>query len=79
MPVKSPFTTEERIWIVKQFKQKVGPLLRRSATKNQLYFMQGGATCHTIPSNLEFLLNKFNGRLISNKTDIARRIVPKLN
>ena len=31
------------------------------------------------PSNLEFLLNKFNGRLISNKTDIAWRIVPKLN
>ena len=46
---------------------------------DQQYFMQGGATCHTIPSNLEFLLNKFNGRLISNKTDIAWRIVSKLN
>ena len=39
-------------------------------TKQQVYLMQDGATCHTIAENLEFLNEKFGGRVILNKTDI---------
>lgn len=48
----------------------VWPLLKGVATRKQLFFMQDGATCHTTQLNLEFLLSKFAGRVISNKTDI---------
>lgn len=50
--------------------EKVWPLLKHRATREQLYFMQDGATCHTTPMNLAFLKSKFGGRVISNKTDI---------
>lgn len=49
--------------------EKVWPLLKHRATREQLYFMQDGATCHTTHMNLEFLQSKFGGRVISNKTD----------
>ena len=32
--------------------------------------MQDGATCHTTDNNLSFLMDKFNGRVISNKTEV---------
>ena len=50
--------------------EKVGPLLKHRATREQLYFMQDGATCHTTQLNLEFLRSKFVNRVISNKTDL---------
>ena len=66
-----PFLREERIWIVLKFGEvMVWPLWKGVATRKQLFFMQDGATCHTTQLNLEFLLSKFAGRVISNKTDI---------
>lgn len=50
--------------------EQVWPAVRHIATRNQLYFMQDGATCHTTKMNLDFLQEKFQGRVISNKTDI---------
>ena len=50
--------------------EKVWPLLKHRATREQLYFMQDGATCHTTPLNLDFLRSKFAGRVISHKTDL---------
>ena len=81
----SPFSQDQRIWIVEKFfiegsinqfvykellEEKVGPLLKHRATREQLYFMQDGATCHTTQLNLEFLRSKFVDRVISNKTDL---------
>jgi hypothetical protein len=40
------------------------------ATRKGYYFMQDGASSHTTKANLEFLLSKFQGRVISNKTNI---------
>ena len=50
--------------------EKVGPLLKHRATREQLYFMQDGATCHATQLNLKFLLSKFVDHVISNKTDL---------
>ena len=50
--------------------EQVWPAVRGIARRNQLYFMQDGATCHTTRMNLEFLHSKFQGRVISNKSDI---------
>ena len=49
--------------------EKIWPCLKGVATRHQVYFMQDGATCHTTKLNLDFLQKKFNGRLISNKTE----------
>ena len=49
--------------------EKIWPCLKGVATRHQVYFMRDGATCHTTKLNLDFLQKKFNGRLISNKTE----------
>ena len=54
----------------KLLKEKVWPAVRAKATRNALWYMQDGATCHTSQNNLYFLLDKFDGRVISNKTDV---------
>lgn len=51
--------------------EKVWPAVRAKATRNMLWYMQDGATCHTTKNNLSFLLDKFGGRVISNKTDVT--------
>ena len=81
----SPFSQDQRIWIVEKFfiegsinqfvykellEEKVGPLLKHRATREQLYFMQDGSTCHITQLNLKFLRSKFVDRVISNKTDL---------
>ena len=45
-------------------------LTRSKVTRQQLYFMQDGATCHTAANNLDFLADKFDDRVISLKTDL---------
>ena len=50
--------------------KKVWPIVKNIATRRQLWFMQDGARCHTTQINLQFLQNKFHGRVISNLTDI---------
>ena len=49
---------------------KVWPIVKNVAARQQLWFMQDGARCHTTQLNLQFLQNKFHGRVISNLTDI---------
>lgn len=51
---------EEQIW----------PKVRNIASRKQVYFMQDGAKPHTTQMNLDYLKDKFQGRLISNKTAI---------
>ena len=51
-------------------KEQVWPMVKGVATRQKLYFMQNGATCHTVAENLAFLCEKFGGCVISNKTDI---------
>ena len=52
-------------------KDKVWPKLKRLTERNLLWFQQDGATCHTTNQNLSFLNEKFNGRVISNKTSVV--------
>ena len=40
-------------------------------TRNQLWYMQDRATCHTTANNLQFLTDKFAERLISLKTEVV--------
>ena len=40
-------------------------------TRNQLWYMQDCATCHTTANNLQFLTDKFAERLISLKTEVV--------
>ena len=49
---------------------KIWPAIRSKVTRQQLYFMQDGATCHTAANNLDFLADKFDDRVISLKTDL---------
>ena len=51
-------------------KDDIWPSIKGVTTRHSLYFMQDGATCHTVAENLKFLDEKFSGRVISNKTDI---------
>ena len=51
-------------------KDQVWTLVKGVATRQQLDFMQDGATCHTVVENLAFLSEKFGGCVISNKKDI---------
>ena len=76
----SPFSPDQRIWIVKKFGElKSATLVRRafriefkvnSPSKLPHQMDQDGATCHTTPLNLDFLRSKFAGRVISHKTDL---------
>ena len=71
--VLGPFLIEGSInqFVYKELlEEKVLPLLKHRATREQLNLMQDGATCHTTPINLEFLRSKLVGRVISNKTDL---------
>ena len=71
--VLGPFLIEGSInqFVYKELlEQKVLPLLKHRATREQLNLMQDGATCHTTPINLEFLRSKLVGSVISNKTDL---------
>ena len=71
--VLRPFLIEGSInqFVYKELlEEKVLPLLKHRATREQLNLMQDGATCHTTPINLEFLRSKLVGRVISNKTDL---------
>ncbi len=54
----------------KLLKEKVWPAVKAKATRNALWYMQDGATCHTSQNNLSFLLDKFDDSVISNKTDV---------
>ena len=47
------------------------PAVSRIATRNSVYFMQDGASCHTTPENISYLNDKFKGQVISNKTDVV--------
>ena len=49
---------------------KVWPAVRRSASRNRLWFMQDGARPHTTNECLDFLKEKFNNRVISDKLDL---------
>ena len=51
--------------------KKVWSAVRSKATRHNLWFMQDGATCHTTENNLSILKEEFNGRIISNKTDMV--------
>ncbi len=51
--------------------QKVWPAVRSKASRHNLWFMQDGANCHTTENNLTFLNQRFNGRIVSNKTDVV--------
>ena len=50
-------------------KDKVWPAVRSVANRKNLYFQQDGATPHTTNQVMEFLHNKFHGRVISRKAD----------
>ena len=51
-------------------KNKIWPAIRSKVTRNQLWYMQDGATCHTTANNLQFLADKFAERVISLKTEV---------
>ena len=51
-------------------KDEIWPKVRSQVQRQQLWFMQDGATCHTTENNLKFLMEKFSGRVISNKTEV---------
>ena len=48
----------------------VWPALRSEATRKGYWWMQNGATVHCTTSAKDFLLEKFNGRVISKGTPI---------
>ena len=48
---------------------KVWPAVRRSASRNRLWFMQDGARPHTTNECLDFLKEKFNNRVISDRVE----------
>ena len=48
----------------------VWPAVRGVATRQGLWYMQDGATCHTTNFNMEWLMEKFQGRIISNKAEV---------
>ena len=48
----------------------VWPEVRGRARRNQYWWQQDGATSHMTKDVLEFLLDKFNGRLISRRSEI---------
>ena len=47
----------------------VWPVIRHVATRNSLWLMQDGATCHTTRYNMDHLKEKFGNRIISNKSE----------
>ena len=50
-------------------KETVWPAVRSRATRNRLYFMQDGASPHTTNQVMQFLEEKFQGRVISRKAE----------
>ena len=48
----------------------VWPEVRHVATRQELWWMQDGATCHTTNFNMEYLREKFQDRIISNKAEV---------
>ena len=63
--------TMDRFVYADLLEEKVWPAVSRIATRNSVYFMQDGASCHTTPENISYLNDKFKGRVISNKTDVV--------
>ena len=78
IPIVHPFITEEgRSLSVNGsvyhdlLQEKVWPTFRSSATRQQLWWMQDGAPAHCTNEAKTFLLEKFQGRVISRGTDRA--------
>ncbi len=52
-------------------KNKIWPAIWSKVTRNQSWYMQDGATCHTTVNNLQFLADKFAERVNSLKTEVV--------
>ena len=50
-------------------RETVWHAVRHRATRNQLHFQQDGASPHTTNQVMQFLEEKFQGRVISRKAD----------
>ena len=50
-------------------KDDVWPEVRNASSRRRYWFMQDGATSHTTNLNVNFLLEKFRGRLISRRSE----------
>ena len=53
--------TMDRFVYADLLEEKVWPAVSRIATRNSVYFMQDGASCHTTPENISYLNDKFEG------------------
>ena len=49
----------------------IWPAVRGTVTWNQIWYMQDGATCYTTKDNLNFVFEKLNRRVISNRCHLA--------
>ena len=54
---------------LKMLKEVLWPQIRYISTRKGLWFQQDGATPHTCKTVLDFLREKFHGRILSNLTD----------
>ena len=57
-----------RVSYLRLLQDIIWPRLRHSATRSQLWWMQDGAPPHCTNESLEFLNEKFRGRVISRRT-----------
>ena len=51
-------------------KENLWPEVKSLSTRRQYFYQQDGAPCHCSNKCLEYLQEKFNGRIISRRTDI---------
>ena len=54
---------------LKMLKEVLWPQIRYSVTRKEFWFQQDGARPHTCRTVLDFLREKFHGRILSNLTD----------
>ena len=57
------------VYLEKVLKEAVWSSVQRQSTRYQYWFQQDGAPCHVTPQCLDFIKTKFQGRVISRKTE----------
>ena len=67
--VKNSFCEWRGESYLKMFKEVLWLQIRYSATRKRFWFQQDGARPHTCRTVLDFLREKFHGRILSNLTD----------
>ena len=56
--------------------QHVWPEVRNLSSRRSYWFMQDGATSHTTNLNINFLIDKFRGRVISRRSPLGHEWPP---